>query len=368
MATVTLAADARAPGAAPPPAQARQVFLDALRGFALIFMVLNHTGRWWQDGVMGWPRYYMIYVTMAVAAPIFLFLVGFCLPLSGAREEPRPLRMLGKYAVRGARLIGAGLLLNVLVFPEEPIYGNGVLQTIGLSIVVAAAGGLALRRPGMRPVVAAVAVLLYLAFGWSFADLTRWVEAHPSLAHVLFYEFPPWPWVSLVLLGLVLGDVWTRQRDAAARARYMWAMAGAGALCLAIFFAHDGWAHTPDRFTFKRDFILNHHWTPRGVSVLWILGTIALLMPAFYVVADVWRWRLTWLVTYGRTALILYFVHQLIVLTLVNQWLGLRANDWWRYGAANLALLIALLGLGRLWLEVRAIVKARAIAYRRTSP
>lgn len=351
-----------------PAAHARLVFLDALRGFALIFMVLNHTGRWWQDGVMGWPRYYTIYVTMAVAAPIFLFLVGFCLPLSGAREEPRPLGMLGKYALRGGRLIAAGLLLNVLVFPDEPVYSNGVLQTIGVSVIVAALGGLALRRAGMRPVVAAIAVLLYLSFGWSFAGLTDWIKAHPTAGRILFFEFPPWPWVSLVLFGLVLGDLWTRRRDAAARARYMWEMAGAGALCLAVFTAYDWWADTPNRFTFKRDYILNNHWTPRGVSVLWILGMIFLLMAAFYVVAEVWRWRLTWLVTYGRTALILYFVHQMIVLTLVNQWLGLRANDWWRYGAANLALLVALLGLGRLWLEVRSIVKARAIAYRRTSP
>jgi uncharacterized membrane protein len=310
----------------------------------------------------------MIYVTMAVAAPIFLFLVGFCLPLSGAREEPRPLRMLSKYAVRGARLIAAGLLLNVLVFPDEPIYSNGVLQTIGVSIIVAAIGGLLLRLPGMPVGIAAIAVLLYLAFGWSFAGLTHWVEAHHAAARVLFFEFPPWPWVCLVLFGLALGDLWTRQRDTATRARYMWAMAGAGVLSLAIFFAYDWWADTPNRFTFKRDYILNNHWTPRGVSVLWILGTLFLLMAAFYVVAEVWRWRLTWLVTYGRTALILYFVHQLIVLTLFNQWLGLRANDWWRYAAANLVLLIALLGLGRLWLEVRAIVKARAIAYRRTSP
>src|SRR5215472_248125 len=64
------------------PAAERLVFLDALRGFALIFMVVNHTGHEWQDRVMGWPWYYMVYLTMAVAAPIFLFLVGFCLPLS----------------------------------------------------------------------------------------------------------------------------------------------------------------------------------------------------------------------------------------------------------------------------------------------
>ena len=235
-------ADARSdsPGTHPPRADhVRFVFLDALRGFALVFMVLNHTGRWWQDRIMGWPRYYMIYVTMAVAAPIFLFLVGFCLPLSKAREEPRALPMLWKYAKRGARLILAGLLLNLLVFPEDPIYSNGVLQTIGVSILAAAAGALLLRLPGMRPVLAALAVLLYLAFGWSFGALTAWVQAHPTMARILFFEFPPWPWVSLVLVGLVLGDLWVDQGDARTRSRYMWLMAGAGVLCFAVVLLED---------------------------------------------------------------------------------------------------------------------------------
>jgi len=366
-------ADARsdAPDFRPPRAdRVRLVFLDALRGAALVFMVLNHTGRWWQDRIMGWPRYYMIYVTMAVAAPIFLFLVGFCLPLSKAREEPRVLPMLWKYAKRGARLILAGLLLNLLVFPEDPIYSNGVLQTIGVSILAAAAGALLLRLPGTRLVLAALAVLLYLAFGWSFSALTTWVQAHPAMARILFFEFPPWPWVSLVLVGLVLGDLWVDQRDARARTRYMWLMAGAGVLCFAVFFGYDGWAGTANRWTFKRDYILNNHWTPRGASSIWVLGMICVLMPAFYYLAEVRRWRMAWLVTLGRTALVLYFIHQLIVLTLVNQRLGLRTNDWPWYLGANLALLIALLGIGKLWLTVKAriFVKGWRLQYRRTSP
>jgi uncharacterized membrane protein len=331
----------------------RLVFLDALRGFALVFMVLNHTGRWWQDRVMGWPRYYGIYVTMAIAAPIFLFLVGFCVPLSGRREERRPLAVLGKSAARGGRLILAGLLLNLLVFPEDPIYSNGVLQTIGLGIIVAAAGGLLLRWRGMRAALLALAALGYLAFGWLFSGLTEWVTAHPGAARVAFFEFPPWPWVSLVLVGLLLGSLWVREPDARARARSMRIMLIAGGLCLVWLFAYDWFADTANRWTFKRDYILNNHWTPRPASVVGILGMIFVLMAAFYYLAEVRRIRMTWLVTLGRTALVLYFLHQLIVLTLVNQRLGIRFNDWWGYAAANVALLAVLLGIGKLWLEIK---------------
>jgi uncharacterized membrane protein len=347
--------DARRPvtGSAPPRASRRLVFLDALRGFALIFMVVNHTGRWWQDRAMGWPRYYSIYVTMAVAAPIFLFLVGFCVPLSGRGRHERPLPSLGKYAARGSRLILAGLLLNLLVFPQDPIYSNGVLQTIGVGVVVAGAGGLLLRWPGMSAALLALAALGYVAFWWLFADLTAWVVAHPAAARVLFFEFPPWPWVSLVLVGVVLGDLWARQPDEPARARYMWGMLIAGVLCFAWLFGYDQVAQTANPWTFKRDFILNNHWTPRGATIAGIGGMLAVLMATFYYLAEVRRIRMAWLVTLGRTALVLYFLHQLIVLTLVNERLGIRFNDWWAYAAANLALLGALLGIGRLWLEAR---------------
>src|SRR5262249_34804364 len=155
--------------------------------------------------------------------------------------------------------------------------------------IAAAAGSLVLRRPGMRPVLLAAAVALYLAFAGSFAALTEWVRAHPTTSRIVFFEFPPWPWVSLVLVGLVLGDVWVGERDARSRARSMWLMLGAGVLCFAWMFGFDWWMQSANRWTFKRDYILNNHWTPRGVSTIWILGMLCVLMAAFYYLAEVLR-------------------------------------------------------------------------------
>jgi uncharacterized membrane protein len=370
----------------------RLVFLDALRGFALIMMVLNHTARWWQDGpLMGWPRYYLIYVTMAVAAPTFLFLVGFCLPLSLARtraEGPgQLLPTLWKYARRGGRIILAGLLLNGLVFMEDfwsivwsngvlptisaivngtstypfwsNLLANGVLQTIGFSIIVAAPVVLFIGSSAARYALLALSGLIYLSFGWAYGPLSVWVGTHPTSARILFFEFPPWPWVAVVLFALVPGELWLEQPERRSRARYMWAMAGVGLLCIAWLFAYDWWAHTPDRFMFKRDFILNNHWTPRGATTVWVIGLSFCLMAIFYYLAEVKRLRMTWLVTFGQTALILYFVHQIIVLTLVNEYLDRRFNDWLRFGLANLALLVLLLGVARLWLEIKRIFRER---------
>jgi uncharacterized membrane protein len=351
------------PSAGRPPRAERLVFLDALRGFALIMMVLNHTGRWWQDRSMGWPWYYSIYVTMAVAAPTFLFLVGFCLPLSLSRTRGTAgqlLPTLWKYAKRGGRIILAGLLLNLVVFPEDPFWSNGVLQTIGFSIIVAAPVGLLLGSAAWRALVLALSALIFLLFGWSYGVLSTWVTAHPGSSRVLFLEFPPWPWVALVLFGLVLGDVWVEQTHPDDRNRYMRWMAAGGVLCVAWLFVYDWWAHTPNRFMFKRDFILNNHWTPRGATAVWVIGVTLCLMALFYYVGEVRHHRMTWLVTLGQTALVLYFVHHLIVLTLVNQRLHLKFNNWWYYGLANLVLLVLLLGLGRLWLEIKRLYRQKA--------
>ena len=367
------AAAAVAPAPTRRPAAERLVFLDALRGFALIFMVLNHTGRWWMDGSMRWSRYYFIYVTMAVAAPIFLFLVGFCLPLSLSRTRgasvEQLLPTLWKYTKRGGRIILAGLLLNVLVFPEDPFWSNGVLQTIGLGIIVAAPVGLFLGSTRARALVVAAAVLIYLCFAWAFAPLTAWVGAHSVGSRILFLEFPPWPWIALVLFGLVPGELFVEQSDRRGRSRYMLVLAAAGVLCMAWLYAYDWWAQTAKPFTFMRDYILNNHWTPRGATALWVIGITFCLMAVFYYLAEVWRLRMTWLVTLGQTALFLYFIHHLIVLTLVTEHLHLKFNSWWRYGLANLLLMFLLLGLGRGWIEVKRIYRERvpslAVVFRR---
>jgi uncharacterized membrane protein len=133
----------------------RLQFLDAVRGFALLLMIVNHTGRWWQDGAMGWPRYNLIYASMAVGAP--LFLVGFCMPLSFARRRPTGSlpSVAAKFLQRGARLILASWLLNFVVFRDEPFCEGGVLQTIGLGIILALPPMLLLHRRAARYVLIA---------------------------------------------------------------------------------------------------------------------------------------------------------------------------------------------------------------------
>jgi uncharacterized membrane protein len=346
----------------------RLQFLDAVRGFALLLMILNHTERWWQDNAMGWPRYNLIYVSMAVGAPLFLFLVGFCMPLSFARRRPTGslASIAGKFLQRGARLVLASWLLNFLVFRDEPFWEGGVLQTIGLGIILALPPMLVMHRRGARTALLALAIGLYVLFSMSYAQVLAWAPRHPVLERVFLWEFAPWPWVSLVWAGLALGWTWALLDTPERRARYLKIMTAVGVAFLVALAIWD-WQHgTPLHLSlsFKRDFVVNHHWIPRGVTNFLCLGSVFALIGLAYYLVEIKRLPAGWLVVLGRTSLVLYFVHHLIVLTLTNEGLGWKLDSWWTFAFANVVLTVVLVYLGKLWLEIKSVVGARLRPHR----
>jgi uncharacterized membrane protein len=339
----------------------RLVFIDGLRGIAIILMVINHTSRDWLDLSMGWGRYYTAYLSLLLPAPIFLFLVGFVLPISFRRHRPAFGPSLLGFARRGLGIIAGGLLLNVIVFSGDPWWSGGVLQTIGLSIILIAPALWIMNRPGARWVVAGLGALLYVAYAWMYPDLTVWVKDHRLVGRILFWDFPPWPWVGAALVGLSVGWSWldARQRGTAAEVRWFTVAALAGAGCLIAFGLYEGLLHTGDHISFKRDLMLNRHWTPAGSTLLFIIGMLALLLPFTYWVMEIRKVPLGWLVILGQTALVLYFIHQVIELTIVSQWLGFRFNHWAFYSIANVLLIVLMVGLGRGWLQLKRWFRQR---------
>jgi uncharacterized membrane protein len=357
------------PASAATPSGSRLAYLDVFRGAALVAMVVNHTARDWISSPMSVGRYQLIYLTQAMAAPTFLFLVGFCLPLA---VQPDRLRteslstLARRFAPRGLRVVGAGLLLNVAVL-GYPVLSGGVLQTIGVAIIVLVPALWLLRFRAALWGLLLVAVAGYVSFVLAFPALTRFVAGHPLAGRILFFDYPPWPWLSLTLIGLVCGWKWLElhRGSPAAGARSIALAAAAGAVMVMAFFLYDWWMTTPMRFGMRRDFILNRHWTPRGVSLLWILGTMAVLFATAYWLVERRRWAMPWLVTLGRTALFLYFAHQVVEYTLVKQWLGWHVEDWPRFWLANAVFMVLLVAIGWAWRELgrrASWTRRRAIA------
>jgi uncharacterized membrane protein len=331
-------------------------YLDALRGLALVLMVVNHTARYWIGQPMGWPRYHLIYLTTTVAGPVFLFLVGFVLPMSfEAATRPGI-----KYARRALGIVAAGYLLNVLVFPEDSWIASNVLHTIGLAILFATPLLYVMHRPAARHAIVVAAVVLYATFSRLFAPLTGWVERHPKLAEVWFYDFPLWPWMSLVLVGLVLGWGARARKDEPARARYFAVLAVAGVACLAVAVAWELAMPSRPHLGFTRDYILNHHWIPSGATAAGVLGVIFCSLGAMYYLMAVRGLQLRPLVIAGQSAFLLYFLHHFIVVSLVQRKLGIVMTSWWLYWLSNAVLMAALIALAAGWLAIKRARRARA--------
>lgn len=322
-------------------------YLDAARGVALVLMVVNHTARYWAaDDLARWP---LIYLTTAAAGPTFLFLVGFVLPLS-YRVSPHPLR---RAVQRAAGLFAAGYVVNVVLSPQQPLLGSNVLHTIGVAVLVSALTRPWLARPLGRYAVAAGGVVLYASFVLLFEPITAWVGAHPLAALLAFYDFPLWPWLGLVFLGLALGAAAAELRDAAAREQFYARLGGASVLMAAGALACEWWWPVSPRLAFSHDLLMTNHWIPRGASVAWVLAwSFATLAACFHLIE---RRGLTLrpLVVVGRTALFLYVAHHLIVVTLVQRAFGIALRSWPLYWLATALLLAALVALGAGWMAAR---------------
>jgi uncharacterized membrane protein len=334
----------------------RITYIDVLRGVAIVLMVVNHTSRWWIDVSMGWARYWLVYGSMLLPASLFLFLVGFALPLPFRGRPLPPLAATWpRYWRRGLGIVLAGMLLNAIVFRDEPFYAGGVLQTIGLSVILTAPAVWITRRRGGRAGLLALAAALYAAFVYAVPALRAWVEQHPRIALSLVYDFPLWPWIAASIVGVVAGTAWLDARAGGPEAerRFFAVLAGAGVLGLLLYAAWETLWPTAPRFGFPRDFVVNRHWTPRGVTLLLIGGSTAILTSVTYWLCEVRRVSLRALVVLGQTSMMLYVLHQVLAHTLVKEAMGHTFDSWWEYWTANVILMLALLGISYVWLMVR---------------
>jgi len=185
----------------------RLMEIDALRGVAIVGMILFHAAfDWmllgmWDFDPYGWP------LIIAVRAIQFLFLglVGVSVALSrrGFREQLK----------RGAMIFGCGMLVTGatwILFPEEYVK-FGVLHFIGVAVpIVALLKGkraLALGLAAVSFFVGEYFLSLSVGSGWLF-----WLGLKNPGFSSLDY-FPIFPWLAVVLVGLVVGEIFYAKRQ-----------------------------------------------------------------------------------------------------------------------------------------------------------
>jgi uncharacterized membrane protein len=188
---------------------ARYWEIDALRGVAIILMILFHLS--WDLSFLGlarirmsagfWPWFSRIIAT------IFLSLVGISLTVSHARS--RPGQGFRRILLRGLKVFGYGVAITVatyLFIPREFVV-FGILHLIGFSIVAA------------YPFLPRCRWLLSLGFGTLFVVIGTYLNRQvtvtpwliwlgvPQLGRPMADWYPVLPWYGLVLVGIAAGHV-----------------------------------------------------------------------------------------------------------------------------------------------------------------
>lgn len=286
--------------------------IDALRGLALAGMLLvnNHA-------LAGEPPLWLSHADWEglrfadVVFPAFLFVAGVSLAFSfGRRVTQHPVRVWAHFIFRVAALVAIGVVLNHFTY-GDPLRVPGVLQRIGLSLLIAApfvrlkpwwilAVGLVLLAGHSAALLWVTPPTVAEGALRAFEALPRYVDTtvfgaehlHPS-------GFDPEGLLGLassagqVLLGAAVGrTLHAYPRNARA---LVWLAIGGFAALVA------GWWLDPVALP-----VVKKLWTASFVLVT--SGAATMILVAFYAIADWLRGErlIAWLVPPGRNALAAY--------------------------------------------------------------
>lgn len=321
----------------------RWEFIDGWRGLAIILMVINHVGHylvppWYYD----WS-YLLIYWTVTLAAPIFLFLAGLSMALSldkiPLNLDKNKLKIFWKIFKRGMLLVALGLLVNLFYYIDEPIWRGRILMCLGLSsILLYPFIYLTQARLGrMATLVGSIVALMLLPL--VAPSLQMLAVSQPIIGQIFLSEFPLYPWFFLVLIGLIAGQEFLARGELKKSERKFLLTVG-GVLLLAwlilsiIFYG-------ANIFAFSNDVIIARYWNPAPITWLWILGWLNILAVMFYGLGQAGKLN-QWLVALGRQSIYMYFLQFFLIIIVGHNILRLVATDLFSFTILTIIIIIIL--------------------------
>lgn len=300
---------------------ARRVYLDWLRGLAVVIMILWHSMDAWT-----WPAarrtriFDWVIFTGGWAAPLFLFLAGVSVALAGAAragkvQAPGVRSQASVLQRRGWQIFALAFLFRLQSFILNPgapwmtLLKPDILNILGLGIVAAAfCWGRATSTARRTLWLAGPAAAIVLATPWSrdwrwpallgklAAPLEGYIRPVPGVG-----GFSIFPWLAFVIAGAFVGVLIAEPRVSAREPAFHVRLGLAG---LAIGIAGYAGSFLPSPFA------QSSFWTTSLSFFLIRLGVMTLG------VALAWLWmrrpgagRWSPMVVFGRTSLFVYWVH-----------------------------------------------------------
>lgn len=226
--TVTVRASAMAPApeaaSAAQGTRARLRSIDALRGFVMVLMLLDHLRETWFlhvavadpiDDTSALPALYLARLAASLCAPVFIVLTGIGAYLYGTRHT---------LAETQAFLVKRGLVLMALevLYLSELYWGVAAAPTLWLQVIwcigvcmIVLAALIALPRPAL------FGIGLLILFGHNLLDPIRldptqplfpvWAMLHQRDVIALPFgmvaktTYPVLPWIGVIVLGYAIG-------------------------------------------------------------------------------------------------------------------------------------------------------------------
>ena len=320
-------------GQGPSSKPSRLFAVDALRGLIIVFMALDHANHFiaqkhppseiW-DGVF--PVYYdtLTFLTRLVthfAAPGFFLLMGvgmFLFARSRAERGWSRWAIIRHFLIRGVLLMALQLLIVNRAWELSPqgwdimIY-IGVLFALGCTMIL---GSLLL---WLRPAyLLALTLVLFVGTELLHPGLGMWnsvshgpvsvIHLYPGGDATLWSYYPIWPWMELVVFGILFGN-WLAQdpRKAFSRA---WKLGLAFLLAFAVIRYFDGFGNIRPRMSNSWiDFLNPVKYPPSMTFTLMTTGVNLIVLALFSRIGPRLQPLLQPLVVFGRSPLLFYVLH-----------------------------------------------------------
>ncbi|HEX8686630.1 MAG TPA: heparan-alpha-glucosaminide N-acetyltransferase domain-containing protein, partial [Pyrinomonadaceae bacterium] len=334
----------------------RVTAVDALRGFVMVLMALDHTREFftsWDGNPLDpqhtTPLLYLTRWATHVCAPVFVFLAGTSIFLQRRRKTER--QLAGLLFTRGLWLVVVELTLVQLVFNFNWRWNVQLLEVIwaiGASMMIMAAlihlsvrwnllvGALLVLGHNALDGVT-VASLGRLGWLWHLLHVPGLVTGPPTSPPVVVVAYPLLPWVGVMALGYAFGSVLLEERGRRVRLEL-----GAGAAMLAAFAVLRwsnlygdpvGWSAQSNWWRTLLSFFNVQKYPPSLLFLLATLGVAALVMAAVEHAEGrgaLERARGV-LRVYGRVPLFYFLLHIALIhlLALVFTAAGGGDGRWW---------------------------------------
>jgi uncharacterized membrane protein len=344
---------ARAPAAPAPSGAARLDAVDWLRGLAVVLMIQTHLYDAWLSPVVKasdtwmWVRFWG-----GIPARLFLLLVGVSMAIGFEKQIAKNVdrATICKSTIkRGFQILVLAYLFRLQEYllggwgdNWRDLYRVDVLNCIAASMIVIPYI-VAPRNGRPQILVALLAAMVFLGLGpiigpahfpdWLPKPLTSYIGGQRPTAW-----FPLFPWAAWPLVGVALGHIWMRNSQDRRRQAITFVATGiAGALMTGAVTL----IRAIDPYVIRYPSELVQQMGPG--SFFYRLGLIGIFALVAYLVTRATGPRFSVMRQFGRTSLLVYWIHVDLCYGLLSKRLGLQGHLGFAWATVSLGGMVALM-------------------------